>query len=212
MATFEGGILGGFKGKVGAVVGSTWRGLNVMRSKPKKSGKAPSEDQAIQQERFKLMSGFLSPISSILDSYYGNSASEKSRFNLAMSYHLKEAIAGISPNLEIDFERVDLTKGKGLKTKNATVLANASGIKFSWLNNAAVNSSDADDLALVMVFNPDKNEFITEKTAVTRADLTYTLDVPEEFAGDEVHCWISFVNPKGKSANNSTYLNTVTLP
>jgi hypothetical protein len=36
MGTFNKGILGGFSGKVGTVVGFNWRGLDVMRSLPKK--------------------------------------------------------------------------------------------------------------------------------------------------------------------------------
>ena len=36
MATFEKGILGGFSGKVGNVVGSRWRGKNIMRSLPQR--------------------------------------------------------------------------------------------------------------------------------------------------------------------------------
>jgi len=37
MGTYNKGILGAFYGKVGTVVGSTWRGKDVMRSLPRKS-------------------------------------------------------------------------------------------------------------------------------------------------------------------------------
>lgn len=35
MATLNKGILGGFSGKVGTVVGANWRGLDIIRSRPK---------------------------------------------------------------------------------------------------------------------------------------------------------------------------------
>ena len=35
MGTFKKGILGGFNGTVGTVVGSNWKGITVMRSRPK---------------------------------------------------------------------------------------------------------------------------------------------------------------------------------
>ncbi len=34
MGTFEKGYLGGFSGKVGTAVGSSWKKLNVLRSNP----------------------------------------------------------------------------------------------------------------------------------------------------------------------------------
>ena len=39
MGTYNKGILGAFSGKVGPVVGATWRGKEVMRSLPKKSNR-----------------------------------------------------------------------------------------------------------------------------------------------------------------------------
>ena len=59
MGTFEKGVLGGFNGKVGTVVGSTWKGKSVMRSKPpsKRSG-PPSAAQLVVQAKFTLMTKF----------------------------------------------------------------------------------------------------------------------------------------------------------
>lgn len=53
MATLSKGILGGFSGKVGPVVGATWRGMDVIRSRPKSSRRTPSERQLEQQLKFK---------------------------------------------------------------------------------------------------------------------------------------------------------------
>lgn len=58
MGTFKKGILGGFSGTVGTVVGSTWRGMDVMRSRPKKSGSAPTPEQLLQREKFALAMRF----------------------------------------------------------------------------------------------------------------------------------------------------------
>ena len=39
MATFNKGILGGFNGKLGTVVGTSWKGISIMRSQGhRKSG------------------------------------------------------------------------------------------------------------------------------------------------------------------------------
>jgi len=71
MATFNKGILGAFYGKVGTVIGSTWRGKDVMRSLPRKSGKQASLLQQMQRDRFALVANFLLPIGTIASKYFG---------------------------------------------------------------------------------------------------------------------------------------------
>ena len=59
MARITKGILGGFSGKVGLVVGASWRGQDIIRSTPKPSSKPPSEKQLLQQLKFRLVIDFL---------------------------------------------------------------------------------------------------------------------------------------------------------
>ena len=54
MATFEKGILGGFSGKVGTVIGGNWKGIDYMRSKSSKRSFIPSQKQLEQQLKFAL--------------------------------------------------------------------------------------------------------------------------------------------------------------
>ncbi|HEY9362527.1 MAG TPA: DUF6266 family protein, partial [Chitinophagaceae bacterium] len=61
MATFEKGILGGFSGKVGTVIGGTWKGIDFMRSRANKRTFIPSQKQLDQQLKFAIMMRFLQP-------------------------------------------------------------------------------------------------------------------------------------------------------
>ena len=60
MGTFEQGFMGPFRGKPGTAVGSRWKGLYVLRSRPprKRSGLA-SEGQLKVQARFSLVVKFI---------------------------------------------------------------------------------------------------------------------------------------------------------
>lgn len=55
MATFEKGILGGFSGKVGSVVGARWRGINIMRRLPARGNYTPSPEQLAQRQKFTVV-------------------------------------------------------------------------------------------------------------------------------------------------------------
>jgi hypothetical protein len=103
MATFEKGILGGFSGKVGNVVGARWRGKNIMRSVPQRGNYTPTEKQEEQRLKFKTVIGFLSPVVDVLNLYFGKPQGDKSRSNLATSYHLKNAVVSIPGGMEMDY-------------------------------------------------------------------------------------------------------------
>ena len=55
MGTYNKGILGAFSGKVGPVVGATWRGKDVMRSLPKKSNRLATAFQQQQRSKFAMV-------------------------------------------------------------------------------------------------------------------------------------------------------------
>ena len=101
MGKIRTGILGGFQGKVGTVIGSTWRGEDIMRALPKKSSKNPTELQKIQRIKFKTVSEFLNPLRAPLNKYFGNDIGKKSRYNMATSYHITNAVEVTADAIQI---------------------------------------------------------------------------------------------------------------
>src|SRR5450432_2498888 len=94
MGTFKKGIMGGFNGKVGSVVGSSWRGKTVMKSLPKDKKGGFSDSQKQQQAKFALIVKFLQPLSDFMNLAYKKVASKMSGFNKVLSDNLKDAITG----------------------------------------------------------------------------------------------------------------------
>ena len=70
MANISKGILGGFSGKGGTIVGANYRGKDIIRSVPKKSGRKPTELQLLQQKKFRLVVSFLQPLKPIQSKYF----------------------------------------------------------------------------------------------------------------------------------------------
>lgn len=210
MGTFKKGILGGFSGKVGTVVGSNWRGLDVMRSLPKKSGLSPTQEQVEQRQRFALAMGFISPLTKILSLYYGNVSGTSSRLNNAMSYHLKEAVTGNSPNFAVDYAKVVISKGEVIGVKDGVISAPQAGmVQVDWSNNSGQVLADANDLLLVVLYNSDKAVFVVEEGTATRQEATLDIAVPAGYAGDTLHAWVGFVNKAQKKASSSIYLGSL---
>ena len=209
MGTFKKGILGGFSGKVGTVVGSNWRGLDVMRSLPKKSGLSPTPEQVAQRQKFALVVGFLSPLTNILSAHYGIASGTSSRLNNAVAYHLKEAVTGNGPNFDIDYAKVLISKGEVIGAKDGLVTAQAGALKIDWANNSGQVLAETNDLLLAVLYNSDKAQFVLAEGEATRMETSVEIAVPAAFSGDTVHVWLGFVNAGQKKASTSVYLGTV---
>src|SRR5258707_15772915 len=99
MASIKNGILGGFSGTVGTVLGAQGRGIETMRAvpRPRKSKASPAE--IAQQAKFSLASGFLQPLKVFLETGFRDFTEKRTGINAALSYTLKIAVAGVSPDI-----------------------------------------------------------------------------------------------------------------
>jgi len=211
MGTISKGILGGFSGKVGTVVGANWRGKDVMRSLPKKSSRTATEDQLIQRQKFGLVTKFLAPVAPLTRAWYGQPAGYKSKRNLAVSYHIKEAIAGTYPDFTMDFPKVIITKGELAGIDDPTAVPEAGAvIATTWADNSDQANAKPTDILVAVVYNVDKGQFVYQQTAV-RSAVGFDMALPANWTGDVAHCWLSFASADGKLQANSVYMGTFTL-
>lgn len=207
MATYEQGILGPFSGKVGTVVGANWRGKNVMRSRPKKSNRIPSESQRIQRERFTTVTQFLNPIKGVINRYYGYPQSFRSRLNLAISYHMKEAVEWVSDIFEVIYPKVMITKGdlQGIHMPMVTPQADQK-INIKWEDNSGQGLATAEDSLLVVVYSAEMELFEVFEQTAFRKDKEVILTLSPILKDEKVQCWASFVNDERKLSASSIYL------
>lgn len=211
MGKFEKGILGGFRGTVGPVVGTNWRGIDVMRSRPKRSSRQPSEKQLEQRMTFALVIRFINPIRELLDKYFGQPANDKSRADLASSYFLKEVATGTYPNITLDYDKIMITKGELAGIQEPVVAAQPDAVlRFTWEDNSGQPEASANDLLLVVVYNPDKGRFQYSHTEL-RSSESLDMSLTDSWSGDVVHCWLGFTAPGGYRASTSVHLTATVL-
>jgi hypothetical protein len=212
MGTYNKGILGPFSGKVGTVVGSSWRGKNIMRSLPKKTDHTPTDTQLLQRLKFTTVSGFLTPISAILSRYFGSGSTELTRRNQAMSYHMKYAVTYVDPDFEILFNKVQISKGDLLGLQNQAVATpGGNKVKYTWTNNSGQGSAQDTDQLVVVLYAPTEDLYYTSLNAGTRADASAAITLPAYFNGLEVQSWITFASANGKKYATSVYMGAVTI-
>jgi flagellar basal body rod protein FlgB len=210
MATFVKGILGGFSGKVGTVIGGTWKGIDYMRSKASSISNPQTAAQLDQRLRFSIMGKFLRPLTAFLRIGFKSQAVKMSAINAAMSYNLANALTGTYPDYDVDFTRVLVSQGTLPGALNAEATATVAGeIGYTWEDNSTDTDASATDKALLVVYNPSKNKVVTVVDGNTRSGGSQTITLPANFTGDEVQCYISFSTAKQTVLSNSEFVGGV---
>jgi len=212
MGIYDKGILGGFSGKVGTVVGAYWRGKNIMRSLPRRSSKPATPSQEAQRTIFSVVAKFLNPIKFLLADYFGNPQGDKSRFNLAMSYHMTEAVQEVGDLIEMDLPKVLISKGALRGLNNPALLALPdSEFRISWSDNSGQGLAGPDDTLTVVFYSPVLDLFEVYVSVALRQEEEKDLTAPSFFSGQEVYVWATFITPNAELAATSSYLGTITL-
>jgi len=216
MGTFKKGILGSFSGKVGTVIGSTWRNLDVMKSLPKKSSKPPVQAQIDQRFKFSLITKLMAMAKSLLNIGYQSGNKIQSPVNTAVQYHLKNAISGISPNFTVNYSRVVLSTGSLPSLENAKVtLLPQHSIKLTWdaltdLDAAELAERNKDGLMLIL-YSPAMGLYTTREGQYKRAALTKDIVLPGILAGNPLHIWLFVASEDEKKTSYSQYLGAFNL-
>ena len=212
MGTIKKGILGGFSGKVGTVIGGNWKGIDYMRGKAASVSNPKTEAQLDQRARFGAALKFLQPLTPFLRVGFKNYAVKMTAFNSAMSYNLNNALIGAYPDYFIDYASALVSRGALPGALNPQVAATAPGeIEFSWTDNSQGAHAKPNDKVLLVVLNPIKQQAETIVAGNTRSIGSQTVTVPETFIGDEVQCYIAFQDEKQTVLSNSVYVGAIVV-
>ena len=211
MGVISQGILGGVSGKVGNVVGASWKGIDYLRIKPSNVANPRTEGQVNQRNKFTVTLEYLQPNLGFIQKGFKAYAVQKTAFNAAMSYVLNNAITGSAPNFTVDYSLALLSRGSLSSVLNgSTDLATPGQVTFDWDDNSAEGNANATDKAMVLVYNPSKKESVSILDGVDRTVGSQVITIPNTYAGDTVELFMAFVSADGKQVSNSVYLGSGT--
>lgn len=78
-------------------------------------------------------------------------------------------------------------------------------------DNSTGGNAKQTDKSMVLIYNAKKDEVIFLTDGATRFDRAQTMIVPDNYTGDEVECFISFISEDGDTVSNSKHLGSVTV-
>jgi hypothetical protein len=212
MATFSKGILDGFNGRVGNVVGSTWKGKSVMKIRPATVTNPNTERQQNQRARFGLVGRFTQAHRNLIRMGFRAYTKDMTASNAAMSYNLANAVAGQFPDLSIDFSKVRISMGSLAPVSGVTVASESvASVSLTWLDNSQANNASETDQLIVSLYDAVTNEVVYVPGCASRSQAVATLNLPAEWSGrtPEVFVFLISLEGNGLSANRETVSNTV---
>lgn len=216
MATLKNGILGGVRGKIGNVVGSSWNGIDYLKTLPSHYTDAKTEVQVSNRSKFLRVIRFLQPITEFIRVGFKSQAVKKTAFNAATAYHYHNAITGEYPDIVMDFTKVMVSRGNLTGAYNAGAASSTPAkIQLSWMDNSGGGSAKSDDVAMVVVYHPQLLESHFTLNAGSRADAGAELTLPQSFSGGKVEVYLGFMaldalgSQAMKSVSNSAYVGSV---
>lgn len=205
MGTIKKGILGGFSGKVGTVVGGSWKGIAYMRGQAQSIKNPRTERQVAQREKLKFIVKALKPFENIIN--LGFRHANISPMNAAVSYNIKNAVAGTNPSFTLDYQKFVFCSGR-LPSVVAAEAAASSGsiaIDFEYVTGADT------DIAVAVGINKTTNEVVVcEDAENIRENASTTLTTPASWSGAQVACYVFFKSADGRDVSDSFYAGTAT--
>lgn len=217
MGKVQVGILDGFVGKVGTVVGSFWKGLPVMRAYKRSVKDANTNAQQLIRTRFAaathLASVFLYAIR------MGFKQVARSRKITEGDYFIKknwDCIQADTPGAAtVDYTELVIAQG----SLPEVLFGNASfaeplQVDVTMTDTSDVIGADSHDKVYLFVYSPEAAAGIISDGRNTRADESISLNVPAYWNGHRVHVWGYAIGAGTDNAgiiSNSRYIGTGTI-
>lgn len=182
MGKIKQGILGGFSGKVANVVGSSWKGIAVMKSLPLSVANPKTAAQLLQRSRFSLLVKIAADIlTSTVKPLWDRFAQKMSGFNDFVSTNF-DAYFGKLP--EPNFGALVISKGKMLAPNVVTgAWTTPTSINVEWESDPSDPYAMASDIPYIVLI--DKTDYkavsvpvgvATRVTGEVTVDLGLTVD------------------------------------
>lgn len=210
-------INGPFTGRIGNIVGCKWKNTYYIRSRPTRVNHPNTERQLAQRMRFVNTQNFLKPMLSFLRLGYAAHTSDKSAYNAAMSYNIKNALSGDYPNIAINASKALISMGSLPGNVKAVVKATGENrIKVFWNNIEHKSIGNEGDRVILLVRGVEQSVAEFKLDVARRSDGEAEMKLSDSLKNIEVYCYLVFIKQEmllgsvtEDSISNSLYCGKV---
>lgn len=208
MARVQNTLIGKSSGSVGGATFSTWKGINVLKSKAIEVANPQTQLQQNQRNRMSLLVALFRLASGVVNIGFAKLAVQKSAYNAFVQQNLVPAnFSGTAPNMVLEYANILLAKGTIGDAQNVVVAGtNASpATTLTWDETPLPVGGSLVDVAYAAVYNATQDLWgFNVAGSATRDDETITVTMPEDSAtSDELIGYLFFRNPETGEVSTS---------
>ena len=210
MARITKGVLGGFSGKVGPVVGYTLYGIDRMRSLPERTV-PPTANELKNRSRFKLVQEVLNSIKELIKVGFKDYWTVSGGMRGALSYNRQFALKTVGEEDSIDPAAFRISGGNLAGLAAAAVVQESEELlRFNW-DPSLVEGGSRYDQVMLLAIDMQGRKACCQSTGNFRSTGTDVLILSEDLIGKEVDIYIAVVAKDRCSQSESQYLGRMKL-
>ena len=209
MARLHNGVYGPISGKLGAVIGSTWKGQPYLKMRPRKRGKKRGVKEKLNQDKFSQTHYWLQPLLPYVRIGFQGYSPRVEGFNAAKSFCLKNAFIGEAGQQKIDPSRILLSYGDLPLPSNIKMKRSGDYfLEFSW--DKKYNGGNNYDQAMLLAYDSETGQSVMQLTGQFRLSGADELQLPR-IKKQNYHIYISFIAHDRSRQSNSVYLGRINV-
>jgi len=180
------GILGGVSGKIGGVVGSSWKGINVLKTLPLSVANPKTAKQIKQRTMFGNSVKFSKQLlGTVIKPLWDRFADRQSGFNAFISTNINHFDGKVSPAPGSGFQ---MSKGKMIATPAIThSVDDTQELTITWDNALKGNYQQNDDEMYIVAFKPANELAEGVSQAAQRNDGTVSVNLSDMFEDGDTY-------------------------
>jgi hypothetical protein len=204
MAKIKQGILGGVTGSISNVVGSSWKGKAVIKSKPLSVSNPRTAGQVAQRTKMSNIVAFSREIlTGIIKPCWDRFAVGESGYNAFVKENIAlfpAAMPSPAANLVISKGKMGATPISGNECGIGTAL-----VVVQWSDDSGSGFKTATDTAMVVVVNVTQGVVGVSSAVAVRSESEVTVFMPSNIGSlDVLHIYLAFRRADGTVVSNTS--------
>ena len=209
MATYTDGINGKFNGKVGTVIGSSWKGIPYMKSLHSKRTIPAHKDEQLNRNKFAMAHRWLQPVTDFVRAGYKGYTATVEGFLAAKSYLLKNAFEGEGADMIINPALMKVSYGDLPLAENISAAKTSPNeLQVTW-DGSIKSGLHARDQVMILAYDIENGKARFNITGQFRYLGVDTLYIPPAIPERTYHIYAAFVAADRSRQSTSVYLGTI---
>ena len=201
MGRLDKGLLGGYTGKLGTTVGSTWKGINVVRTYQPNVANPRSDKQVEHRSLFSHVTELGSLLlADVIKPLWDRNAKQMSGYNAFIQANMLAA----ATEKKLTPEKFVLSKGR-IGSTNIDVHIEESMLGVQWDSDVLPVFGKVSDMAFVIVFDGSMNILEYSAGEVNRGTRSVIFRHDGSLHGSAESVVVAFLSVDGKLSSNTEF-------